>query len=657
MTYSSQLFSSSSVHQGLSVDEEPPVTVATGRHLSLSGEYMQRIPGASPSLRHPTRMLKSIENEDTKSAQSSRISIPGSKTSIQGSRPSVFSSQASFLQSGSRSQMFSSALSNEPLGREGGGHRDDDTLSLPLAGRTTSPPLQLNSSCEAPTRDEPSSHPFARSHDLGAGVKDFASMTNIVQHSILSPELGTVRVPLDLDPQPPSEGPTNTRRLSLINCDLGALTTLSDDKSKSEAKESPEAPKKEMGTPKKGFSKMSRLEMLTSLRASMRKAANKVSFKSKKQKENSTILANNSAQSEQEATPTKDHPIHVRRHSDILETPLNSGRVDPPRGMRPRAYTDLTAQLSQPNLYYPPPPHSAYHHASTYQQLSQTYPMPPLGPFDDLISHAPRPPLPGDYPPRYAGVITPDYSDLTTPDHGHYGNPGRTHTPDQYLQHDDSASDDYPQHSTSPQRGGATSPSAANYTYNEGDDQFPLTSDPYRNSASHGGVSKPLPTVHERRYQFNDVSGPPDMFPPYNPDIFTSPSRRAGEELYMGGANMYPPPAMYPGNGYPIPPPPPGEYYEDMRRNSLDRSFRGVDPMGTFHERRSSYDQSAGGPYHPRRGSRDYEPRDQDNRRRSILSDTNSDLSASRTRVSWNTEVIEYTRTPSVGSDFDLNEL
>lgn len=644
------------------MDEEQPIAVggASGRHLSLSGEYMQRIPGgSSPSLRHPTRMLKSIENEDTKSAQSSRISIPGSKTSIQGSRPSVFSSQASFLQSGSRSQMFSSALSNEPvsLSREGGGRRDDDTLSLPLSGRTTSPPLQqssLNSSFEAPTRDEPSSitaRPLASSHDLGAGVKDFASMTNIAQHSILSPELGSVRVPLDLEPEAPSES-KNTRRLSLINCDLGALTTITDDKSKSDAKE---APKKDNGTPKKGRSKMSRLEMLTSLRASMRKAAKKVSFKSKKQKENE------SAQAEQEATPTKDNP--VRRHSDILENPLASsggGGGDPPRGMRPRAYTDLTAQLSQPNLYYPPVPHG-YHHGNPYQQLSQTYPvMPPPAPlFDEPFSH--RQPVPGDYPPRYTGVITPDYSDLTTPDHGHYGNPDRARTPDQYLQHDDSASDDYPlqQRPSSPQ-GGATSPSSASYTSNEGGDHFPLNSDLYRNPASHGGMVKPLPTVHERRYQFNDG---PDMFPQYNPDAFTSPSRRGGgaQELYMGGASMYPPSAMYPGNGYPIPPPPPGEYFEDMRRNSLDRGFRGLDQMGTFHERRSSYDQNGGGDFphpqpYPRRESRDYEPRDHDNRRRSILSD-NSDLSASRNRVSWNTEVIEYARTPSDGSNFDLNEL
>lgn len=636
---------------------------ATGRHLSLSGDYMQRIPGGSPSLRHPTRMLKSIENEDTKSAQGSRISIPGSKTSIQGSRPSMFSSQGSFLQSGSRSQIFNHALSNEPVSlSRGGGRRDDDTLSLPLSGRTTSPPLQqssLNSSFEVPTRDEPSTQSHALSHDLGVGAKDFASMTDIAQHSILSPELGTVRVPMDLDPAEPPSETVSTRRRSLINCDLGALTTIADDKSKSEAKASPpEAPKKDNDTPKKSRSKMSKLEMLTSLRASMRKAAKKVSFKSKKQKD----ASDGSTQLEQEATPTRDRS--TRRHSDILENPLPnsvSSAVDP-RGMRPRAYTDLVVQLSQPNLYFPSPAH-AYH---AYQQLSQSYPI-PAGPYNDFFGPASHQPLPEDYPPRYAGVITPDYSDLTTPDH-HYSNPNRTRTPDQYLDHNDSGSDDYPQQNSTPRRGGATSPSVS-YTSNEGGDPFSMNSDLYR-SPVHGGMGKPLPTVHEKQYQFDDV----DILPPYNPDPFMGPSRRGGEDMYMGGASMYPPPAMYPGNGYPIPPS--GEYFEDMRRNSLDRGFRGLDQMGTFHERKSSYDQNGGDfphqrrgsydqgagdfphphPYHPRRESHDYEVRDNDNRRRSILSD-NSDLSASRNRVSWNTEVIEYARTPSDGSDLDLNEL
>ncbi len=698
MTYSSQIFNSSSLHQGLSVDDDP--MHGGVRKLSLSGEYMQRIPGGSPSLRHPTRMLKSIESEDTKSAQGSRISMPGSKNSMQGSRPSVFSSQTSFMQSGSRSQMFSSALSNEPISSGANKHREDDTLSLPLSGRTTSPLLSLNSSFEAPTRDEPSGRaaPFlVASHSLGASGKDFASMTSIP--NILSPELGTVRVPMDLDPKPESKSESvSSRRLSLINHDLSALTTISDDKPKSEAKKSKElkeAPKKEeeTGTPKKLRSRMSRLEMLTSLRASMRKAAKKVSFtKGKKQKEN-VVLTNDSALSDQETTPTKDNPL--RRPSDNSEP--SPGDV---RGAgRSRAYTDFAAQLSQPNLYYPPmAPHSNYHHPNNYQQLSQSYgfPYPPVQvPIDDPFGHGiPRPPP--EFTTRYAGMITPDYSDLTTPDHGRYGNQDGVITPEQYLQHDGSTSDEYPPHDQYPPQSTsssdarrAVSPSIS-YTSNEerstSPDHFPPTSEPYHRSRSpiHHAPGKPLPTVHER-YKFDDIPSP-DVFPPYI-DSFTSPSRRpppppGGDhpEFFMeGGAHMYPPPPLlYPGgmpNGYPIPPPR-GEYFDDRRRNSLEQHGynRGLDQMGTFHEGRGSYDRTHADPYHPQQGSyeqapgdfphlrphynsrREYEQAEHD-KRRSVMSDASDLSTASRTRVSWNTEVIEYARTPSDGSDFDLNQL
>ncbi len=697
MTYSSQIFNSSSLHQGLSVDDDP---VHGGmRRLSLSGEYMQRIPGGSPSLRHPTRMLKSIESEDTKSAQGSRISIPGSKSSMQGSRPSVFSSQASFMQSGSRSQMFSSALSNDPIssGANNHNHRDDDTLSLPLSGRTTSPLLHqssLNSSFEVPTRDEPSGRaPFlVTSHNLGADVKDFASMTSIP--NILSPELGTVRVPMDLDPKPESKSESvGSRRLSR---DLSALTTLSNDKPKSETKKSKENEAlnkdEETGTPKKGRSRMSRLEMLTSLRASMRKAAKKVSFtKGKKQKENDVVLTNESALSDQDTTPTKDNPL--RRHSDNSEP--SPGHV---RGAgRTRAYTDFAAQLSQPNLYYPPMPPHSYHHANTYQQLSQSYgfPYPPVQvPIDDPYRHGGIPRPPPEVTTRYAGMITPDYSDLTTPDHGRYGNQDGVITPEQYLQHDGSTSDEYPPHDHYPPQ--STSPSGVHraispsmsYTSNEerstSPDHFPPTSESYHRSRSptHLVPGKPLPTVHER-YKFDELPSP-DMFPPYNSDTFTSPSRRPllGDTpdffLEGGGPHMYPPPPLlYPGaipNGYPIPPR--AEYFEDTRRNSLEQGFnRGSDQMGTFQERRSSFDRtSADHTYHPRQSSyeqppgdfphprpyynprREYEQAERD-KRRSVMSDASDVSTPSRARVSWNTEVIEYVRTPSDGSDFDLNQL
>ena len=690
----SQLFASTctSLHGGLSVDEGSVTSVP--HRLSLSGEYLPpRLPGGSPSLRHVTRMGQSIANEDTKSAQGSRLSIPGSKTSIQGSRPSVFSSQTSFLQSGSRSQMFSPTLSIDPMPSGSGNHRDDDTVSLPLSGRTTSPLLQqssLNSSLEAPTRDEPSvrAPPLATSHDLGPGMKDFASMTCIPNHSALSAEVHTTRG-TNFDPKPDILTDSgSSRRTSLNTCDLGALTTISGRKVSSASEPAGTSEQETMvekmnerEPEKKSKSKMSRLEMLTSLRASMRKAAMRMSFKGKKKKEN-VVLTNDRAVSEQETTPTRDKS--VRRHSDNSDQPISPGDT---RG-RQRAYTDFS-QLSQPNLYYPPQPY----HMINYPQLSQSYGFPPpmQVPLDNPFGRpGPRPPQ--DYSTPYPGMVTPDYSDVTTPEHGRYGNQNGVSTPETFLQQDVSPSDDYPQ-STSPnefQR--ATSPTVSNRSSDvrsPDHDRFHdagSTSDPYRVHSPLGYGGKPLPTVHER-YRFNgypDDLPNLDMFsgaPPYASDVFTSPRRR-GDGLEYPAGGMYPPPPMpgYPGamhNGIPNP------YFEGSRRTSLDHTYDRDNTVGTFHKRRSSSDKT-GEPFHPRQGSyeqapgefphprhyhhprhgsRDYE---QDgymshstnvDKRQSGISEASSDLSTSRTRVSWNLEVIEHIRTPSDGSDFDLNQL
>ena len=638
-------------------------------------------------------MGQSIENEDSKSAQGSRLSIPGSKASIQGSRPSIFSSQTSFPHSGSRSQMFSPAFSTSLMPSGAGNQRDDDTLSLPLSGRTTSPLLQqssLNSSLEVPTRDEPAGHapPLAMSHDLGTGVKDFASMTCIPNHSALSADVhtSTTRVPMDPDPKP--ENPTesgSSRRLSLNNSDLGALTTISGRKSSSTSEpggNNSREKTEDAESEKKSKSKLSRLEMLTSLRASMRKAAMRMSFKGKKKKD-SVVVANETAVSEQETTPTRDRSSACR-HSDNSDQPISPGEV---KG-RQRAYTEFP-QLSQPNLYYPPHPYPMLN----YPQLSQSYgfPPPPMQvPLDNPFGRVPRPP-PQEHAARYHRIDTPDYSDITTPEHSRYGDQDEANTPETFLQQDSSPSDDYLQTTNPNELQRATSPTISNHS-NEGrspeHDHYPdarTTSDPYRVHSPVGYNGKPLPTVHEQ-YHFNgyrDDLQSPDMYmyQPYSNDVFMSPRRRGAGSEYAGG--VYPPPPMpgYPGamhNGYPNP------YYEGSRRPSFEHGYERDDPVGgNYHKRRSSYDRT-GEPYHPRQGSYEQAPGDfpqprahhhpragsrdyeQDGysshpphaeKRRSTLSEASSDLSASRTRVSWNMEVIEHIRTPSDGSDFDLNQL
>ena len=772
--YPSQLFTSSSMNQGLSLNQGLSVDEEVHK-LSLSGDYHPRIPNGSPSLRHPTRMGRSLANEESKSMQGSRASIPGSKSSVQGSRPSMLSSQTSFLQSGSRSQMYSSALSNEPSSSLFGVHsyasRDDDTLSLPLSGRTVSPLLRqnsLNSSSEVPTRDIPSVQaPFSTSHDIGSGAKDFASLTCIPNHGALgTAELGTVRVPMELDtPFKPDIENESGRRRSLNIQDWGALTALvgKDDKSKEGVVSTPKevvdskekAIKKEEKTPEANVKKprsktMSRLEKLTSLRASLRQKAKKVSFQKNKSKEaqkekESVILTNESAVAEQQGKA----PTRAKRHSDTsdhLPSPMDSLAREM---ARPRAQSEFNyPQLSQPNLYYQGGhmmgPHPQPYPYANYQQLSQSYGFP-----QTLPLHVPvgdpfgRGGVPPDYHMRYPGMVTPDFSDITTPDHGHYGNQehGMT-TPDQFLP-EGSTSDEY-QQSTSPnepqrvrspdefQR--ATSPTSS-YTSNDdrasSPDRFTETStasETYRARSPnpYPEPRQPLPTLHERyNYVSNGYNSDmpnPDHFSSssgghYLGDVFGSPRRHPNvptPEFPMGrGAAV---------NGYPqgrgreyygerrmsydpsihdpyrdrrgsLEREGPPEYFHD-RRGSYDRTLEdsfnsrrgsyeprpppgGYPPRANYHSKQGSLDKSYDSPYHSKQGSHDQSydfdreqfmrqhenggmilrPGVDQKQSRVSESSMNSDLSASRTRVSWNTEVIEYVRTPSDDSDFDLNQL
>ena len=771
MSYPSQLYASASMNQGLSLNQG--LSVDEGVHkLSLSGDYLPRIPNGSPSLRHPTRMGRSLANEESKSNQGSRASIPGSKvSSVQGSRPSMFSSQTSFLQSGSRSQMY---ISNDPsssmLGVNSYTSRDDDTLSLPLSGRTGSPLLRqnsLNSSTEVPTRDIPSGHAlFSISHDIGSGTKDFASLTCIPNHgALVSADLGTVRVPMELDtPSKPDNliESESDRKRSLNNQDWGALTTLSgkDDKSKevlkpkevvdSKEKATNKEEKTPESTPKKPRSKtMSRLEKLTSLRASLRQKAKRVSFQKNKSKESqkekeSVVVTNESAVAEQQGVAPANMS-RGKRHSDTsdhIPSPMDSLAREM---SRPRAQSELNyPQLSQPNLYYQGghmmgqhPQQYAY---VNYPQLSQSYgfpqPLPLHVPVGDPFGRGGVPP---DYPVRYSGMVTPDFSDITTPDHGHYGNQdhGMT-TPDQFLP-EGSTSDEYHQ-STSPNESQrvrspnefqrATSPTSS-YTSNDdragSPDRFTETStasESYRARSPNPYTEprQPLPTLHERyNYMSNGYTSEmpnPDHFAGssgghYMGDVFGSPRRHPNvptPEFPMGRHVAV--------NGYPQGR---GREYYDERRMSYDPAIHdpyrdrrsSLEPEEYLHERRGSYDRTLEDPHHSRRGSYEsgpppggYPPRsayhskqgshdrsfdspqhakqgshDQSydfareqfmrqnenggmlrsgaDRKQSRVSESsmNSDLSASRNRVSWNTEVIEYVRTPSDDSDFDLNQL
>lgn len=390
---------------------------------------LNTLPDPTTSLRQPTMFGLSLQNEESKSAQGSRISISGSKPSIHGSRPSIYGSRASSLH-GSRHMVYNSRTSREslmPTSQQGREHViEDEVDTLSLGNRIPSPsllPLPPLSSdpMEVPTRESPLSRPLSMSfsHQLGHGKKDFASLTCIPNHNAdslpASPEHETT---FKMEEGQYSKTTSPQRRPAGTRRDLTTLTSLTGPAASAETKnlqqntipeeeEGSETPKvkKSKDSPgvKKARSKtMSRLEKLTSLdyiRQSFRLKKKKVSFQNTKTPEttpkaskkgtkktassNSTVISNQMANRSDNSPTTGTVPeAGSQRRASIQSTEPFSPTADPFYRAQPHAYSgDHSmamvglgyAQLSQPNYYVP---HMSYHQQQPqypYPQLSQQY--------------------------------------------------------------------------------------------------------------------------------------------------------------------------------------------------------------------------------------------------------------------------------------------
>lgn len=314
------------------------------------GLYLNTLPASTLSLRQPTMFGLSLQNEESKSAQGSRLSIHGSRpsihesrpsipSSIHGSRPSIHGSRPSIHESrpsiygsrgsslglpGSTRHMLGMSgdpllLSGEKYDKEhnledGGDERD----SLSLSNRVPSPISYVHvksNSMEVPTRDtSPLPRPpyFASSHPLGHGKKDFASLTCIVNAEGLAPSPEPeVTGNRDKMTSPTHKSGRGKRDLTTLTSLPEAAVSRGDTRPPTIPEESPKQSPKVKGqakdgspSNKKGRSKtMSRLEKLTSLdyiRQSFRIKKKKVSFQNVKTPEATPIPPKKSAK---KATP------------------------------------------------------------------------------------------------------------------------------------------------------------------------------------------------------------------------------------------------------------------------------------------------------------------------------------------------------------------
>lgn len=273
--------------------------------------YLDTMPASNLSLRQPTPFALSLQNEESKSAQGSRISISGSKTSIHGSRPSVYGSRTSGLH-GSRPLVYNSGTSRESLlglrlGKEHSVEEEEAERlrTMSLSHRVSSPSLPPNSSTdniEVPTRDSPLPRPLisATSMPLGHGRKDFASLTCIPDYGRGGSISPTSPSPRESAEHSEQEGLSPMHKKSGGKRDLITLTSLDlegevrrggrgregtipeEEESSESSKVVSEKGKERSPAVKKTRSKtMSRLEKLTSLeyiRQSFRMKKKKVSF-------------------------------------------------------------------------------------------------------------------------------------------------------------------------------------------------------------------------------------------------------------------------------------------------------------------------------------------------------------------------------------------
>lgn len=709
ISYSSQLqltgaAYSQNVFHHMEPERGPPALASESPYLGMT-----RFPNSSPSLRVPTRMALSLQNEESKSMQGSKVSLPGSKSSHQGSKASILGSRTSVQ--GSRSQIFHSGPPRDEVLRRASSmleaqreNLEEDALSLQWSGRTASPVLDEN---QVPTRDSPVAPPLATSQPLGYGKKDFASLTCIPNHPAMEEEELTLQEEAIMEellheqslhevgkplrgPETPSESSVSSpRRQSTGRVGLGEMTTLpgqeeapkpSNDRedAPTPAEPSPSTSgqnaeeetgqKKSSPAIKKSRSRtMSKLEKLTSLdyiRASLRLKKKRVSFqkspestpkskKKKKKKPEQEIVFTNKALLEGEGeedlltppqSPTskfpqqpKIHPTSPPRYpptgdffSPEDEFDLQGVPYLPPT-RRQRAYTDVPnlypAQLSQP-LYYSPMAPYQQDSPTTYAQLSQQYYPPTL----DTYYPQPYPIQPNPYGRRYShempaqtsrypGMVRPEgYSHITSPDHERqrsvttperYLEPGsrldagflRARSPDRFTDTSSNMSDRH--QPRSPDRFTESSYSSDRYA-----DSFGFMPDRY------------LPDIH---HDLN-LRTPERYVDPHYPGA-TSPSRFSDVRT------------------------------PDTLVGSIDGSYSGVGMPDRFldsMERDRHY-----GKRPPDRVSKGFErQRDSNSKQIRKLSDaSNSDKSAPRSKVSWDSEIIEYPRPPSdlSESDIDLN--
>ena len=342
----SQASALTDIFQKTTLPELSPMSYSlTGNPHHPDTLYLNTMPASDVSLREPTMFALRLQQEESKSAQGSRLSINGSKTSIHnsmhGSKPSVYGSRASNIH-GSRPLVFNSGTSRESLlGLRGGGGKehsiDDEAATLPhasqLSDRFPSPAFPvMNPSMEntdLPTRDSPL--PRLEPLEMSHGKKDFASLTCITNDH---------RRNIPSTSPSPMESPVNSevevtpvhRKLSKRR-DLSSLTSLDfmsgpslgkenrggtiieeEEASQGSRVNSDKAKDESPAVKKRRSKRLSRLEKLTSLdyiRQSFRLKKKKVSFEQSQEdapkptgkkssssvkKHSDTVISNNQAQ-------------------------------------------------------------------------------------------------------------------------------------------------------------------------------------------------------------------------------------------------------------------------------------------------------------------------------------------------------------------------
>ena len=653
LSYSSQFLTAPQFpnhYPSLSVDatSDPHTSMIGSRRQSL----MALIPNQSPSLRVPTLMALSLKNEETKSAQGSKVSVHGSRTSMQGSRPSMHSSKGSIhTGTGSRSQIYSSNLSSREHSalllngpREFGG-TDDDTVSLQYSGRGISPAMKQNSLEEVPTRDSPLPQEIA-SHAVGYGRKDFASLTCIPnQYAVEAERLEEKK---QLSTLPEKQAVENN-----INAEK---------ESSAETKKKPRS---------RAMSKLEKLTSLDYIRASLRLKKKKVSFektldpvpKEKQNKSKSSSKDKNEENSGAKPHPPKDIH-HTRRHSASARAEFSPHGKTPPTSANKFPDHFYYPQLSQP-MYYGGAPHMI-HPAMFYQypQLSQQYyaqlsqggygaaPYPPHMVYQSNVVD-PYSPGYSDLPTRYDNMVTPELYD-DTPEPEFY----QERSPDNVLEdghHQPSSFNGQlqsPVHSsgrpTSPDRFTETSDTSSYLMHPASASHVP--DDPLTSAHRHFMNEFVMDTDH---YGFTDHHVPtypsemmarPHPLPEAYRDVYHPPEGHEYDHK-PSGVNGHPY-TQYPGydqreagvNGHPYTQYPgySGVSFAAPRRPSRSSFASSTSEQAALSEMRAEYDQ------HQQSGGEA----------------DSSVAGASKTRVSWSTEVIEYQRTPSdlADSDFDFNQ-